>query len=72
MTKEQRIQKWSEEPDCSPDLAEAIVAVEDAEDEISRVQRILYGANDIRIIKMIERGTRKLAEAVEAELTNAK
>jgi hypothetical protein len=71
--RERRIQKWLDEPDCSRKLAEGIVAQEDAEDEIDRLQGLLYGAGDIRIIQMIERGTRKLAEAVEAEseLTNA-
>lgn len=67
MDRQQRIQAWADEPDCTPELAEAIVAMEDAEEEISRLQGLLYSTNDIHVIKMIERGTRKLAEVIVAE-----
>lgn len=67
MDREQRIQKWLDEPDCDRECAEAIVALEDAEDEIRRLQGLLYSEETLRFIQMIERGVRKLCEAVEAE-----
>ena len=67
MERERRIQKWLDEPDCSRACAEGIVAQEDAEDEIDRLQGLLYAEESTRIIQMIERGVRKLAEAVETE-----
>lgn len=67
MDREQRIRRWLDEPDCPREMAEAIVTLEDAEDEIRRLQGLLYSEESLRILQMIERGARKLCEAVEAE-----
>lgn len=68
MTNEERVLYWTtSQPDCTREEALAIIAQEDAEVELDRVGNLLYQIDEERLLRMIQRGLQKLAEAVEAE-----
>ena len=67
MSTEDRISYWmTSQPGCSREVAEQIVAQEDAEAQLERLQNLLYGG-DGRVFALIEQGAKELADIVEAQ-----
>jgi hypothetical protein len=68
--KEERVRHWATQPDCSEDLARAMVAQEDAVEQLHRLDNLIHvvdGPHSVQMLERIEEATRKLVDAFAAE-----